>query len=62
MFSNLIHFQMGIRVMWKVFIDYSYSLTASRIIFVRHILGILANIKYGVNLRRDFSVSFCQSM
>ena len=34
---------MGIHVMRKVFIDYSYSLTASRIVFVPHILGILAN-------------------
>jgi hypothetical protein len=34
---------MGIRVMRKVFIDYSYSLTASRTVFVPHILGILAN-------------------
>lgn len=40
-FSNLSHFEMGIHVMRKVFIDYSYSLTASRIVFVPHILGIL---------------------
>lgn len=42
-FSNLSHFEMGIRVMRKVFIDYSYSLTASRNVFVPHILGILAS-------------------
>jgi hypothetical protein len=34
---------MGIHVMRKVFIDYSYSLTALRIVFVPHILGILEN-------------------
>jgi len=34
---------MGVHVIRKVFIDYSYSLTASRTVFVRHMLGILAN-------------------
>jgi hypothetical protein len=34
---------MEIHIMRKVFIDYSYSLTASIIVFVLHIHGILAN-------------------
>jgi hypothetical protein len=37
-FSDLSHFEIGIHVMRKVFIDYSYSLTASRIVFVPQIL------------------------